>query len=98
MDLIVQQLQSLRRQMEQAVVEQKKLKTEINSLRETLQQVKVDKEQVTSERELLKEQLKTIKLAQALTGSSDQDSRSLKNQINSYIREIDKCLALLNKD
>ena len=98
MEEIVQQLQALRKQLELAVAEQKNLEREISSLRETLQQVKVDKELVTSDHEVLKEQLKTIKLAQALTAPGDQDNRSLKNQVNNYIREIDKCLALLNQD
>ena len=46
----------------------------------------------------LEDKNKIIKLSQAVNGSgSDQNARDLKLKINEYIREIDKCLALLHK-
>lgn len=47
----------------------------------------------------LENQNKLIKLAQVINSGSgsDQNSRNLKLKINEYIREIDKCIALLNK-
>ena len=47
----------------------------------------------------LENQNKLFKLGQVITSNSgtDQNSRNLKLKINEYIREIDKCLALLNK-
>lgn len=46
----------------------------------------------------LQSQNKIIKLGQAINGNgADQNSRDLKLKINEYIREIDKCLALLHK-
>jgi len=44
----------------------------------------------------LEEKNKVIKLANKLTGS-DQNSREIKLKINEYIREIDKCLGLINR-
>jgi len=44
----------------------------------------------------LEEKNKVIKLANKLTGS-DQNSRDIKLKINEYIREIDKCLGLINR-
>lgn len=47
----------------------------------------------------LEDKNKVIKLSQAINGngSSDQNARDLKLKINEYIRELDKCLALLHK-
>ena len=62
------------------------------------QQKVVDKQKLEIEVIQLNEQVTTIKLAQAIQGSDDQSTVELKNQINRYIREIDKCLQLINSD
>lgn len=43
----------------------------------------------------LEEANKTIKIAKSLTGAEDSTEAKLK--INALVREIDKCIALLNK-
>jgi hypothetical protein len=64
-----------------------------------LQQASVDKEALAQENRELREQIKTIKLAQSLSaGTGDQSSKQVKTKINEYIREIDKCLSLLNRE
>ena len=76
-----------------------KLEMQLEKQNQQYQQTYVDKEQLNSENKALKEQIKTIKLAQSLsTGGSDQPFRQGKTTINEYIREIDKCLALLNRE
>ena len=44
----------------------------------------------------LKEKDKITNLASAIN-TNNQDSREVKKQISSYIKEIDRCLAMLNK-
>ncbi len=66
------------------------------SLKLSHQQLIVEKENQQNKVANLTEQIKTLKLAQALTGSGEQDTRQVKTKINEYIKEIDKCLALLN--
>ncbi len=45
----------------------------------------------------LNEKIKTVKLAKAISGVEVSESNSdLKSKINTYIKEIDKCLVLLN--
>lgn len=44
----------------------------------------------------LQEANKMLKLAESLSGSN-QNTQALKVKINEYIREIDRCMALLNK-
>ncbi len=80
-----EQLASIRKQWESAIKD--------------VQQLTVEKEMLLIENRELKEQIKTIKLAQSLSsGSGDQNSRQVKTKINEYIREIDKCLSLLNRE
>ena len=44
----------------------------------------------------LEANLKTLKIAKG-TYDDDQDRKELKLKINEYIREIDRCIALLNE-
>lgn len=74
------------------------LRKELLAEKEKHQQSIVEKQKAEEQVNELKEQVKTIKLAQAINGSDDQSTRELKNQINRYIREIDKCLNLINRD
>ena len=71
---------------------------ELSRLQIAHQQLKVENQRIESQLEALREELKTAKLAQALNGNSDQDPRQMKLQINTYLKEIDRCLALLNRD
>jgi len=43
----------------------------------------------------LDEQLNILKLSKSISGSTE-DKTELKKKLNEFIREIDKCLALLN--
>lgn len=46
----------------------------------------------------LDDKLKAVKLANAITRVDDSESKiDLKNKINNYINEIDKCLLMLNR-
>ena len=66
------------------------------TLKLTNEQLQIDKQESQNKIANLTDQLKTLKLAQSLAGSGDQDTRQVKIKINEYIKEIDKCLALLN--
>tara|TARA_B100001057_G_C22021818_1_gene633809 strand:+ start:80 stop:373 length:294 start_codon:yes stop_codon:yes gene_type:complete len=45
----------------------------------------------------LKEQVKMLKLAKQIDGEEIEDNKDVKLMINEMVREIDKCIALLNK-
>jgi len=45
----------------------------------------------------LKEQIKMLKLAKQIDGDEVKESKDVKLMINEMVREIDKCIALLNK-
>jgi hypothetical protein len=94
----VQHIKDLQQQVKKVLDHYRVMEKENAQLKMLHQQLEVEKLSAMNEAETLREQLKTVKLAQALSGAGDQDQRQLKLQINSYIREIDRCLALLNKD
>jgi hypothetical protein len=53
-------------------------------------------ETLTREKEDLDHRYNTLKLAKSLTGDG-KDSQDAKLKINRIVREIDKCIALLNR-
>ena len=60
-----------------------KYKTEINTLKSNMSQ--------------LNEQVKMLKLASQIDGNEVGSTKDVKLMINEMVREIDKCIALLNK-
>ena len=60
-----------------------KHKTEINQLKSNISQ--------------LNEQVKMLKLASQIEGNEVGSTKDVKLMINEMVREIDKCIALLNK-
>ena len=46
--------------------------------------------------EKLEEKIKVIKISN-LVSSDSEDKKKTKQKINKYVREIDRCIALLNK-
>ena len=60
-----------------------------------IQQLLSEIENLKSENQILNEELKTARVANAISGSSD-GSYEAKMRINQLVREIDKCIALLN--
>ena len=98
MNSVMDQIQKLKSQIKLAVEQHHKLQKDNSKLASQNEQLQVEKEVAINECEALKEQLKTIKLAQALAVPEKTGTRELKIQINNYLREIDRCLSLLNKD
>ena len=45
----------------------------------------------------LKEKYKILKMSKKLDGQETENSTELKLKINEMVKEIDKCIALLNK-
>ena len=64
----------------------------INTKQKLINQV----EDQSTEIKDLKEKNKINKLAQAVS-ESNQNTRDIKIKINEYVREIDKCIALINR-
>ncbi len=83
----VSEIASQRNQYKEEVA---RLSNEINNLSSQLK----SKE---SEIEELEQKYKIMKLAKSLEGGEVESNKDLKLKINEMVREIDKCIALLNK-
>ena len=82
----------------------KGLQKSINGYRENEEkmasQLKIldeEKRNLQNEISQLQEQVKLLKLAKQLEGDSVKDTKEVKLKINEMVREIDKCIALMNK-
>lgn len=60
------------------------------------QSLKVALESSETKRKELEEKLRLVKLAKSLEGTSEK-TLDIKQKINEFVREIDKCIVLLNK-
>ena len=60
------------------------------------QTIKVALETSENKRKDLEEKLRVLKLAKSLEGTSEK-TLDIKQKINEFVREIDKCIVLLNK-
>ena len=82
----------------------KGLQKSINGYRENEEKIasqmkKLDEDKTNLQNEInqLHEQVKLLKLAKQLEGDSVNDTKEVKLKINEMVREIDKCIALMNK-
>ena len=90
------QLAQLKLKVEKLINLHNRLANENNQLKSVQNQLNDDLKKSQQMIHDLEEKNKLIKMAQAVSGN-DQNTRELKLKINEYIREIDKCLALINR-
>jgi hypothetical protein len=85
---IQEKLQTLQKQFQQVNRDKDRLQQELLSSleKDRLQQLKIQE---------LEKQLELSKAVR--TDMSDEDRQALERRINQYLREIDKCIALLNE-
>jgi Mg2+ and Co2+ transporter CorA len=92
-DLIKQLLEKtklLAERYQQQVKKNNQLEIELAELRNKLEQ----QNEIIKD---LEERNKILKLAASLRGNTDENISSIKLKINQLVKEIDKCVALLNK-
>ena len=66
-------------------------------LENELSLLKEDKKNLLTEITTLNDKIKMLKLAKNIEGSGEEKNKDLKLMINEMVREIDKCVALINK-
>lgn len=89
-------IESIESKVKRLVLLYKQIKQENSQLEnenKSLQLELAKKEQQIVE---LEEKIKVIKITH-LVSSSDEDKKRVKIKINEYVREIDRCIALLNQ-
>ena len=89
----------------------RKIETRINALEQRLLLLKNENQELRENCDLLKRELadskqsianlekekEVLKMARNLTSAEEGDSSQAKDRIGALVREIDKCIALLNK-
>jgi predicted nuclease with TOPRIM domain len=96
MNNVHKRLNDLKTKVEKLVNLQEKLMKENRDLRDAYQSLQQKLSELEAGRRELEEKNKILKLSQAISSGGDQKTRELKLKINEYIREIDKCLAVIN--
>ncbi|MBK7969748.1 MAG: hypothetical protein IPK08_12825 [Bacteroidetes bacterium] len=86
----------LRNKVEKLVNLHEKLMQEYQQLKILQEQLKSQIHSQQQQISELEEKNRVIRLAHMVSGS-DQNTREIKLKINEYIREIDRCLALINR-
>lgn len=90
--LLVDSLQS---KVEKLIIQHKKAKEDIKQLRDENDFLQKKLSESKSKGIELEERNKVLKLAKSL-GAGEEKSTDLKLKINELVREIDKCIALVN--
>jgi regulator of replication initiation timing len=89
-------LSEIRTKVEKLVHENRLLKNENESMRDRIEGLERTVELQKNTLSELTEQNKLIKLAKNLN-PEDSDTEEIKNKVNELIREIDRCIDLLNE-
>ena len=82
--------------LKQIVAKQELLKQEKSQLLEKIGNLEGTIVQLRQENSLIEQKYENLKLAKMLNASEDEN-KDAKNRIQKLVREIDKCIALLNK-
>ncbi|MEI8112789.1 MAG: hypothetical protein WCI54_04130 [Bacteroidia bacterium] len=82
--------------VKQIIAKNEALKQEKNQLDGKIGDLEKTISQIHQENSLLQKKYDNLKLAKMLL-ASDDENKDAKNRIQKIVREIDKCIALLNK-
>jgi predicted nucleic acid-binding Zn-ribbon protein len=89
-------LNELKANVQHLFQEYQKLKTEKNTLKESISVLTQEIARLEQEKADLSQESEKVRLANRFLAGNDKDGEARK-KINSLVREIDKCIALLNK-
>ncbi|MDA8980497.1 hypothetical protein N9G63_05570 [Chitinophagales bacterium] len=85
-------------QVKELLEENARLKNDKNDLNSINLAMKKELEDKNKAIEDLTQKIQTLKLAKSISGDEKpQETTELKRKINDYIKEIDRCIALLNE-
>ena len=96
MDDNLRQLKELKFKVEKLINLHEQLVKQYQQLQTTNNQLTQKLEKQENQLAELTETNRVIRMAQRISGS-DQNTRDIKLKINEYIREIDRCIGLINR-
>jgi len=80
---LIQLYQSAQKEKEETLTENNQLKSELSDKDKTINS--------------LEEKIKLLRITKSVSTQDDERNKESRQKINEYVREIDKCIALLNK-
>jgi len=89
------QLDRLERQVTTLVAAYQQLREELSDANTTIEQLRADGRERQKQLREYQNQQNIVKLVQTIAGGEPTQANELKQRLNEYIRELDKCLAYL---
>ena len=80
---LIKLYQSVQKEKEEILTENNKLELDLSDKDETINR--------------LEEKIKLLRITKSVSTQDDERNKESRQKINEYVREIDKCIALLNK-
>tara|TARA_B110001454_G_scaffold75969_1_gene73521 strand:+ start:213 stop:497 length:285 start_codon:yes stop_codon:yes gene_type:complete len=80
---LIQLYQSVQKEKEEILTENNKLELDLSDKEKTIKR--------------LEEKIKLLRITKSVSAQDDERNKESRQKINEYVREIDKCIALLNK-
>ena len=80
---LIQLYQSVQKEKEEIQTENNKLESDLFDKDETIKK--------------LEEKIKLLRITKSVSAQDNERNKESRQKINEYVREIDKCIALLNK-
>ena len=80
---LIQLYQSVQKEKEEILTENNKLELDLSDKDESIKK--------------LEERIKLLRITKSVSTQDDKRNKESRQKINEYVREIDKCIALLNK-
>ena len=91
-------IERLHNKLESLVANYQQLKEELKASNQKVDVLSKQLDEHNQTIQQLNEKNKVLKLSSSIQGDGDQgDNKAAKQKINELVREIDKCIALLNK-
>ena len=83
LEKLIQLYQSVQKEKEEILTENNKLELDLSDKEKTIKR--------------LEEKIKLLRITKSVSAQDDERNKESRQKINEYVREIDKCIALLNK-
>ena len=80
---LIKLYQSVQKEKEEILTENNKLESDLSDKDKTIKR--------------LEEKIKLLRITKSVSTQDDERNKESRQKINEYVREIDKCIALLNK-
>lgn len=96
MEAINQQIAQIEGKVQQLLERYHKVVAEKEALQQQLREAKASTQEQAQLIADLEEKVRTLQIARGATSDASDEKTALKLKINEYIREIDKCIAMLN--